>query len=481
MENTFWQRKIFAVVSVATALLVGPSFAGKASGGDTKPFRPCQIRVVEQESGKPVPLVELVTTHNVRFVTDNAGIIAFDLPELMGKQTWFRVEGHGYEVPEDGFGYRGVKLKPTRGGELEIEVQRTMIARRIGRLTGGGRFAESCRTGFSAPGRETGVLGCDSVQTALYRGELFWAWGDTTLPEYPLGIFHTTAATTSTRPLKSFQPPLHVPFDYFTDAAGRPRGVAKMPGDGPTWISGVIALPDATGQEKLVATYRKIEPPLETYEIGLCVWEDDTANFQKHRALWSKDDSSSEPPPAPEGHPVIRHTEEGKVWALFGDPFPALRCPACFEAWRNPDTWETLQPQKAVLSASGKRQITPHRGSISWNRFRQRWVAVFVEQGGDPSFLGELWYAESESPHGPWGPAVKVLSHQNYSFYNPKLHPRLTPKGSPVLLFEGTYTRQFADDPAPTPRYDYNQILYRLDLDDPKLGLAQQAMNSEGS
>jgi hypothetical protein len=31
----------------------------------------------------------------------------------------------------------------------------------------------------------------------------------------------------------------------------------------------------------------------------------------------------------------------------------------------------------------------------------------------------------------------------------------------------------FADKPEPTPRYDYNQILYRLDLDDPKLKGAQ--------
>jgi hypothetical protein len=32
---------------------------------------------------------------------------------------------------------------------------------------------------------------------------------------------------------------------------------------------------------------------------------------------------------------------------------------------------------------------------------------------------------------------------------------------------------QFADHPAPTPRYDYNQILYRLDLDNPGLQPAQ--------
>ena len=53
--------------------------------------QPCAIEVVEKGTGWPVPLVELRTTHNMRFVTDNAGVIAFDLPESMGRRTWFDV------------------------------------------------------------------------------------------------------------------------------------------------------------------------------------------------------------------------------------------------------------------------------------------------------------------------------------------------------------------------------------------------------
>jgi len=64
---------------------------------------PCRIEVVEKSSGWPVPLVELRTTHNIRFITDNACVIAFDLPEGMGREMWFDVIGHGYEVPKDGF------------------------------------------------------------------------------------------------------------------------------------------------------------------------------------------------------------------------------------------------------------------------------------------------------------------------------------------------------------------------------------------
>ena len=74
--------------------------------------QPCRIEVVERGTGWPVPLVEWRTTHHARFFTDNAGVIAFDLPELMGRETWFDIIGNGYEVPKDGFGYRGVRLKP---------------------------------------------------------------------------------------------------------------------------------------------------------------------------------------------------------------------------------------------------------------------------------------------------------------------------------------------------------------------------------
>jgi hypothetical protein len=69
---------------------------------------------------------------------------------------------------------------------------------------------------------------------------------------------------------------------------------------------------------------------------------------------------------------------------------------------------------------------------------------------------------------------VKVLTHDNYTFYNPRLHPEITAGDSPMLIFEGTFTAEFANHQTPTPRYNYNQMLYRLDLDDPALAAAQK-------
>src|SRR6266571_3352223 len=309
---------VFLVSAFACSSLV--------AAGIGAPGQVCRNEVVEKGTDWPVPLVELRTTHNVRFVTDNAGVIAFDLPELMGRETWFDVIGHGYDVPKDGFGYRGVRLKPEPGGTLKVEVNRTIIARRLGRLTGGGLFAESQKLGRELDWSESGILGCDSVQNAVHRGRLFWAWGDTVIASYPLGIFDMTSATTALHPLTSFEPPLRLRFDYVADDKGAPRGVAKMPGAGPTWVSGYVSLPDKTGAPRLVGTYIKVKPPLEAYECGLCVWNDKAANFEPHRVLWTKSDAASKQPPVPDGHPAFWKDAQGKEWVLLGNPLPKLRC-----------------------------------------------------------------------------------------------------------------------------------------------------------
>jgi len=262
--------------------------------------------------------------------------------------------------------------------------------------------------------------------------------------------------------------------DYFRDDAGRPRGVAQMPGSGPTWLTGYVSLTDKSGESRLVATYFKIKPPLEPYECGLCVWNDESERFEQLRTVWKKTDTDRKHPPIPQGHPIIVDGDDGEKWVLFGDPLPKLRCRATFEAWQDPKSWEVLEPQDHFQTADDGSKITPSSGSIAWNPYRKRFVTVFMQTFGKPSAFGELWYAEAGSPYGPWGRAVKVLSHKNYTFYNPRLHPEFTPADSPILLFEGTYTQTFADRPEATPRYDYNQILYRLDLDDAALAPARE-------
>lgn len=427
---------------------------------------PCEIRIVDQENGWPVPLVQLTTTHQVTFVSDNDGVIAFDLPELMGRETWFGVQGHGYAVPKDGFGMEGVRLTPVPGGQLTVKVKRQLPAKRLGRLTGGGLFAESQKLGRFLDWQESGRLGCDSVQTAIHEGKYYWGWGDTTVPGYPLGLFQMSGATTALQPLKSWEPPLQLTFDLFRNEKGKPRNVAQVPGAGPTWLTGYISLTDQNGRKRLAATYAKIEPPLTVYETGLCLWDESRQLFVPHKVLWNRDRDPGEIPHRPEGH-VVRWTDpDGNRWLLFGDPFPTLKCPDSLEAWEDPQQWIPLKPQTSVMTRAGQEPIRPHRGSIMFHPYRKRWVAIFCQIEGESSFLGELWYCEADQPTGPWKDAQPVVTHDHYTFYNPHLHPNLVAEDSPVLLFEATYTKMFSRTQTATPRYEYNQIMYRLDLDE---------------
>ena len=129
-------------------------------------------------------------------------------------------------------------------------------------------------------------------------------------------------------------------------------------------------------------------------------------------------------------------------------------------------------------------KISPHNGSVYFNDYRQRWIAIFVQQFGESSFLGELWYAEADTPVGPWAYTGKIATHNKYSFYNPKQHPFFDKEGGRVIFFEGTYTFTFSGSlENATPRYDYNQIMYRLNLDDPHLALpvaVYQVLDKQG-
>ncbi len=55
----------------------------------------CRLEVIEQGTDWPVPGIELRTIHGVSFVSDNAGVIALDIPELMGREVSFEVIGPG--------------------------------------------------------------------------------------------------------------------------------------------------------------------------------------------------------------------------------------------------------------------------------------------------------------------------------------------------------------------------------------------------
>ena len=181
------------------------------------------IRVVDEETGRGVPLVELRTVNEVAYWTDSGGVVAFDEPGLMGKRVFFYVSSHGYEFPKDGFGYRGTALDVTPGGSATLTIKRLNLAERLYRMTGEGLYRDTVLAGLQPPIKQpliNGlVLGQDSVQNALYR-RLYWFWGDTSRPGYPLGNFHMPGATSVLPADGGLDPAAGVDLEYFVDQNG---------------------------------------------------------------------------------------------------------------------------------------------------------------------------------------------------------------------------------------------------------------------
>ena len=78
---------------------------------------------------------------------------------------------------------------------------------------------------------------------------------------------------------------------------------------------------------------------------------------------------------------------------------------------------------------------------------------------------------EGESGSGPWVYGRKIVTHSNYDFYNVGQHPLFDQDRGRLIYFEGTYTTGFSSNQNKTPLYDYNQLMYRLSLNDQRLSL----------
>ena len=201
-----------------------------------------EIRVVDADTGRGVPLVELETVNHLTFVTDNAGRVAFRETGLTDREVYFSVRSHGYEVKKDRFGYAGAKVTPRPGRVSEITITRRNVAERLCRLTGEGLYRDTLLLGHKPPLAESPnpgrVAGQDSVQAVPYKGGVYWFWGDTQRMGYPLGLFRTAGARTPLPP--GFDPSPGIAFDYFVDGkSGFARAMMPLPGrpQGVVWVS----------------------------------------------------------------------------------------------------------------------------------------------------------------------------------------------------------------------------------------------------
>jgi hypothetical protein len=469
---------------------------------------PYWVRIADAKTRRGVPLVELRAQNAVVFWTDSNGVAVIDDPAFENRNVAFSIQSDGYEFPEQLIDQPGKVLHVQSGKHDELKIHRLNIAERLYRITGADIYRDSVIAGLKAPILQPildgGVIGQDTNIAAPYQGKIFWCWGDT------LGLamrnFAVSCATSEPPGHGGLDPSVGVNLTYFVDSDGFSREMLPLVRPGPpelVWIEGLFTVRDEQGRERLLATYTRqpgLAPPSER---GVAVFDDATKQFRVLAQMpLMRGHTSSHP---------FRVTVQGRdYWYLMPhervpDEWKAITNPMSYESytclesgarfdkakprlerrstgelvcgWKPNTDWigadeardliarglmkmeEALFP---LLDADSGAETGASPSSIAWNAYRKKWIMLAEK-------TGTVYYSEADDPIGPWRFARKIVSHKAYNLYNVVQHSFFDQEGGRVIYFEGTYTSSFSPAKEDTPRYNYNQIMYRVRLDDPRL------------
>lgn len=467
------------------------------------------IRVIDMETGRGIPMVELTSINDIRYITDSRGIIAFNEPVLMNREVVFSVFSHGYEGIPD-----GILLHPMKGKSTTIKLKRKNIAERLYRITGMNIYGESTKIGLPAPIKQEalngGVMGQDTYIEIVYHGKIYWFWGDTNLPD---GMnFKVTGATSELPGKGGLDPEKGIDLHYFVKPNGRAKSMCPFPGKVLVWIDWLAVLKNNAGKECLYAFYTIIEESGHPGECGFALFNDTKEEFEKVKVFneWHGQGHYS-------AHPCVIKTEGKEYLYIFNNNgFKRVEAneqhllnPASYECYTClPGNYEADTGLKPMRSPEGKlvfkwmpgvwkydrntekkliknslikedeafwqsrdvvtgNKINMDPQSVAWNEYRKRWIMIGYV------FTGEVWLFEGDSPLGPWTYGRNILKQHNYDFYNSGHHPLFDSQAGKRIYFEGTYTTGFIKNEHTTPLYEYNQMMYALQLDDERLSLPQ--------
>jgi hypothetical protein len=490
-------------------------------GAAQQPNAYFKITVIDEETNRGVPMVEFISLNAVRYLTDSNGILAFYEPHLMNRTLFFEVRSHGYKFAKltgsDDLEGKAIKLTP--GGSEVLKIKRINVAERLYRITGEGIYRDSVLLGESVPIQQPllngQVMGQDGAMVVPFNGRLFWTFGDTNGPN---NLNLSVSAATSRMPGQGgLDPDKGIDLEYFVDDTGFSKPMCRVQGKGVVWIYTLITLKDEAGNERLLARYDRRSGLTQAYERGLALFNEEKSEFEP-LVNWGLD-----APVFPEGTPFrVRLKGEDYLYFSRYSPAPAVRVKARWKEVINPAAYEAFTPllqgikyektaprldrdangqlvyawrsntaplsdeQRNELLSSGQlkaeeayplitdmetgKVIRARAGSVQWNEFRKRWVMIAQETGGT-SNLGEYWYVEGDTPLGPWVYGRKIMTHDKYSFYEAAHHPFLDQDGGRIIFFSGTYSDFLSGTNHITPRYDYNLLMYRMNLADPRLSL----------
>jgi hypothetical protein len=466
------------------------------------------VRAIDRLTRRGIPLV-LLRTLEETFVSDSQGFVADCRADHAAKLVAFAVSSDGYSLADG-----SASLQVTPGQVATIELDRQNVAERLYRVTGEGIYRDSHLLGLTTPLAhpliDGLVMGQALAGEQLFKGQVFWVWSDTFGPAHPLETVRVSAAV-SVLPgqMGALDPQVGVDTQYFVGADGTAKAAIDnlAPASTPMELTSLLSVSAVGETERLFAVYAKLAADSTVVARGLAEYSASKQLFVPTAVTYAPDEGIR-----PDGQPIL-FRQGGVDEFYFSAPVriaataKALTTPATYEAWtaldpatpqnvlRAPNgsaayAWRAGAPltTAAALAAAGlgkdqsidDRATDPstgaHVGALSsggaWNARRGRFVRILERMGGASSAGGETWYLEGDTPMGPWVYAIQILTHTAYSFSNPWIHGDLGHANDRFMLFEGTYSKRFESEKTPvTPRYDTNQIMYRLDVDDQRLAV----------
>ena len=239
-----------------TSLLI--TFAVGAESGNN-PSKYFKITVVDEQTGRGVPLVELKTINNIRYYTDSNGIVAFHEPGLMDRDVFFLRQEPRLRVSRRRFRHRGQGVSQVAGGgSAELKIKRINIAERLYRITGGGIYRDSVLTGHPVPIRSPCSTATCSARTAFRppstrgssTGSGVIRTGRVSAGQLPHGRGDVAPAADG-----GLDPDVGVDLTYFVRENGFAKEMAPRPEPGPVWLG---CLRDAAGRDRTRADVRRV-------------------------------------------------------------------------------------------------------------------------------------------------------------------------------------------------------------------------------
>jgi hypothetical protein len=461
---------------------------GLACQSLTGAAQPFAVQVIDESSHRGVPMVTLSTDNHIQLTTDSAGWVLMDEPGLMARAVHFIVSSPGYALPKDADGREGITLTLTPGQSTEIKLVRTAIAERMYRITGQGIYRESSLLGKEAPlpfpNINGDVLSLGRAQVASYQGRLVWAWPDTRLLAARNGPVVSGAAV-DLPGAGGLDPTQGVHLRYFTNEQEETLPLLAVPKGQHAAIDGLMSVKDAIGAEHLLVHYAFLTADGTCAEHGIAEFNDRHAFDRKvvlgDEYTWQH----------PKGHAVEASDGDGTC-IYFSEPCCHVRVAARYEAALSPTSYEALawsedarkmvwqqergpvtqreetklldrkemkgKDARCHLTQAGSGELVElTEGSVQHNALRNNWIMI----GSSTASPGEVWYSEAETITGPWTKAVPLTG---LGLGGIAQLPALEQDNGRYIYFEGTL-----EGSGTVPRYQDNQLMYRLDLKDPRL------------